>query len=296
MTITVEVLILFAVVLIGALCRKLGYLTDETIHGISQIVVNITLPCLTIVNMQKPFNTDVLINFLLTFGLAFLSIVLCIVLGLLIFKSRPRSRRAVLANLLSFSNCGFMGYPVILAINPDWMIYAVAYNIAFVLASWTVGVSLFQGRENISLRRVLLNPNVIASVIGFVLFCSRITIPAVPTRFLNLVGGLTTPLSMLLIGPRLCGLHLSDFRDKDYHLAALLRLVLLPLLVYVLLRPLPLAPAVMGVLFLLTAMPSASTVAIQAELYGGDVTFAARAVAYSTFLCMLTIPVVSLLL
>lgn len=296
MTIAVEVLILFAVVLIGAVCRELGYLTDETIHGISQLVVNITLPCLTIANMQKPFNTDVLVNFLLTLGLGFLSIVLCMVLGLLIFKKRTHERRTVLANLLSFSNCGFMGYPVILAINPDWMIYAVAYNIAFIFASWTIGVSLFQGIENISLRRVILNPNVIASIIGFILFCTRVTLPTIPTRILNLIGGLTTPLSMLLIGPRLCGLHLSAFRDKDFHLVALLRLVLLPLLVYSLLRPFPLAPAVMSVLFLLTAMPSASTVVIQAELYGGDATFAARSVAYSTFICILTIPIMSLLL
>ena len=53
---------------------------------------------------------------------------------------RPHDRRAVLADLLGFSNCGFMGYPIILAVNPEWMIYAVAYNGGF-------GTVLSEGRD-----------------------------------------------------------------------------------------------------------------------------------------------------
>ena len=70
MSIASQVVILFLVVLVGALCRKLRFFTDETIRGVTQLVVNITLPVLTVYNMQRPFETRVLINFLLTRGLA----------------------------------------------------------------------------------------------------------------------------------------------------------------------------------------------------------------------------------
>ena len=159
MSIASQVVILFLVVLVGALCRKLRFFTDETIRGVTQLVVNITLPVLTVYNMQRPFETRVLINFLLTLGLSIVAILAALLGSLFLFRNRPHDKRAVLANLEGFSNSGFMGYPIILAVNPDWMIYAVAYNIAFVFVTWTVGVSLFQGRQNISLKRVLLTPN-----------------------------------------------------------------------------------------------------------------------------------------
>ena len=296
MSLTSEVIVLFCVVLTGALCRRLNFFTDETIRGTTQIVVNITLPCLTISNMQRDFSMDVLRNFLITLGLSMMLILLAIGGALLLFGKRPHDRLAVLANLQGFSNCGFMGYPIILAFNPDWMIYAVAYNIAYTVFTWTIGLSLYQGKENMSLRRVLLNPNLISAAIGFVLFCTSVRLPVIPAKVLSLLGGLTTPLSMLLIGTRVCGVRPSDFMDRDYHISALLRLVVQPLFVFALMRVLPVAPAVAGTIFLLTAMPSGTMTAMQAELYGGDRVFAARAIAYSTLLSLVTVPLLSMLM
>jgi len=296
MSITSQVIILFLVVLVGAAARMLGYLNDETIQGVTKLVVNITVPCLMISNMQRPFATDVLRNFLITLVLSAAVILAAIFGALWLFRKREHGKRAVLANLMGFSNCGFMGYPIILAINPDWMIYAVSYNVAFTFITWTVGVSLYRGKENMSLKKALLNPNVIAAVIGFIFFCMNCTLPAIPAELFSMLGGLTTPLTMLLIGTRMVGLHLGDFKDVDYHLTAALRLAVLPLLVYAVLRPFPLDEAVFKTMFLLTAMPCGTMTAMQAELYGGDSVFASRAIAYSTLLSLLSVPVISLLL
>ena len=296
MDVTAQVAVLFLVVLVGTLCRRLGYLTDSVIHGITEIVINVALPALTLYNMQREFSQEVFAGFLLTLAGTILTILVSILGGWLLFKNRPHARRAVLANLCGFSNCGFMGYPIILAIHPDWMIYAVAYNIGYSLVSWTVGISVFGGRQAASLKRALLNPNIIASLVGFALFCLRWRWPAVISDALNTVGGLTTPLSMLLIGPRICGIQPKDLKDKDYAFISALRNVILPLLVLLILKPLPLPVPVKGVLFLLTAMPLGTLVAMQAELYGGDVVFASRAVALSTLVSIGTIPLMALLL
>ena len=296
MDVTAQVAVLFLVVLVGTLCRRLGYLTDSVIHGITEIVINVALPALTLYNMQREFSQEVFAGFLLTLAGTILTILVCILGGWLLFENRPHARRAVLANLCGFSNCGFMGYPIILAIHPDWMIYAVAYNIGYSLVSWTVGISVVGGRQAASLKRALLNPNIIASLVGFALFCLRWRWPAVISDALNTVGGLTTPLSMLLIGPRICGIQPKDLKDKDYAFISALRNVVLPLLVLLILKPLPLPVPVKGVLFLLTAMPLGTLVAMQAELYGGDVVFASRAVALSTLVSIGTIPLMALLL
>lgn len=296
MSITAQVIILFLVVLVGVVCRKLGYFTDECIHGTTQLVVNVTLPFLTISNMQRPFSMEVLQNFLLTIALAAAVIGVSMLIALFIFRNRPQRKRAVLANMSAFSNCGFMGYPIILAINPDWMIYAVGYNVAYNILSWTIGVSQFQAKGSISLRRVLLHPNIVSAVIGFVFFCTSFTLPQIPAQVLSLVGGLTTPLSMLLVGTRLCNLRLSEFKDIDYHIVSGLRLIAMPLATLLLMRPFPIAPAVASTVFVLTAMPAATMTAMQAELYDGDTAFAARGIAYSTLLSLLSVPLMSLLL
>ena len=296
MSITTQVVVLFIVVLAGVICRKLGYLNDACIHGMTQLVVNVTLPCTTIVNMQRPFSMDVLHNFVLTLVLSMVIFLAGMLVGWAVFRRRPREKRAVLMSISAFSNCGFMGYPIILAINPDWMIYAVACNIGYLIVAWTIGVSLFCGRENITLRRVLLHPNLVSAAIGFALFALGITIPDVPQQALSLLGSLTTPLSMLLIGTRISGIRLEDFKDRDYHVLAVVRLVVMPLLVYAALLPFHLLPAVAGTLFILMAMPGPTMTGMQAELYGGDVVFAARAIAYTTLLSLISVPLLSALM
>ena len=117
--------------------ESLRFFTDETIRGVTQLVVNITLPVLTVYNMQRPFETRVLINFLLTLGLSRRRHSGGDCAGRVPPLPPPAARQARGACRIwqGFSNCGFMGYPIILAVNPDWMIYAVAYNIAYLSLS-----------------------------------------------------------------------------------------------------------------------------------------------------------------
>jgi len=290
MSVSAQVLILFAIALIGILCRKLGYFNENSMYTTTQLVVNVTMPCMTLVNMQRPFEREVLFGFLITLALSAVLLIVLLLGSMWLFRTREYTRRVVISSLVGVSNSGFMGYPIILAVNPDWMIYAVAYNIAFIFICWTVDVSLFRRDGGIDMRRVLLNPNLISAVIGFALFCMNLSLPAVITEVLSMVGGLTTPLTMLLIGTRMLGLKLSEFKNRDYHYTALLRLVVLPLAVYALMIPAPLPAAVKGVMFLLTAMPAGSTTSMMAELYGKDADFAARGVAYTTLLSLVTIP------
>lgn len=296
MSVSAQVLILFAIALIGILCRKLGYFNENSMYTTTQLVVNVTLPCMTVVNMQRPFEHEVLFGFLVTLILSALLLVVLLLGSMWLFRAREYTRRVVISSLVGVSNSGFMGYPIILAVNPDWMIYAVAYNIAFIFVCWTMNVSLFRRDKGVELRRVLLNPNLISALIGFALFCMSVTLPAVLTEVLSMVGGLTTPLTMLLIGTRMIGLRPAEFKNRDYHFTAALRLVIIPLALYGMLLLTPLPAAVKGVMFLLTAMPSGSTTSMLAELYDKDADFAARGVAYTTLLSLVSIPLMCQLL
>ena len=296
MSIASQCAVLFIVVLVGVFCRKRGFFTDEVIRGVTQLVVNITVPALTISSMQRPFDGEVLTGVLYTMLFTALVTVASLGLGFLLFRKYPQKRRSVMVSISAFTNCGFMGFPIVLAFNPDWMIYAVAFSSTACILLWSLGVLLFTSREDFSAKRILLNPNIVSAVIGFVFFLGNITLPALVQESLSLVGGLTTPMTMLLIGTRVCGIQLAALRDRDYHIAALLRLVVMPLLVFAAMRPLPLSEPVKGIVFLLTAMPAGTVIAMQAELYDGDAVFASRAIAWTTLLALLTVPVLGQLL
>lgn len=297
MSITSQVVLLFIVVIVGALCRHLRFLTDQSISDVTKLVVNVTLPCVTIYNMQRAFEPSVFVNFLITLVLTFIFIAAAMLLShFVFFRSKPERRRPVLSNMQAFSNCGFMGYPIILAINPDLMIYAVGYNIAYTILLWTLGAALFSGKESVNLKKALLHPTIIAAVIGLVVFCGNIRLPLFVQESLSLIGGLTTPLSMLLVGTRVYGIKFDFMRDMDVHITVLLRLIVQPLLLLGICTLLPIAHEVTQVIFILTAMPIGTMVAMLAELSGGDSTFAARCIAYSTLLSLFTVPVMCMLL
>ena len=296
MSVITQVLMLFVVILIGIFCRWKKYFTPEVVRGVTQIIVNVSLPCLTLSTMQRPFAAEEFHNFLYVFVLSVLLVLISVAVCLPIYRRHRHERRAVLINFAIFCNSIFMGYPIIKAINPDWMIYAVSYNVTFTFFAWTLGNGLFGSKESKNLLKLLINPNIIAATIGFCMFCTGISLPSLATNVLELVGGLTTPLAMLLIGSRLYGVRLADFRDWDYHICAFLRLIAIPLLLYGLLTLLHVPLAVRNTMFLLTIMPNNTMVVNQAELYGGDHVFGARAVAYTTLLSLITIPVMSLLL
>ena len=294
MNIAYQVAILFLLVLTGMLCRRLKIMNDATIAGTTALVLQITLPCLTLYNMQREFSMEMLLGFLFAMLLGVITILIGLAVGYVLYLKKPKARRIVAAHVLAFSNCGFMGYPVILAVNPDWMIYAVAYNMAYNIVFWTAGAALYgTGNLRERLLKIVTNPTLIASVVGFVLFCFRFTWPGLLYDTLGTIGNITTPLSMLLIGTRVYGIRLSDLRDRDYVLLTALRLVLYPLAVLFVLKPLGIPAAVAGSMVVMTAMPAGSLVSMLAESEHGDVSFAARIVAFSTLISLVTIPVIA---
>ena len=296
MAIASQVFVLFAVVLAGILSRKLKYFTDETIHGVSELVVNITLPCLTVYNMQRPYSKEVLFNFFLTFFLSLVLISAALFLSYFLFAHSPRERRGILSNLCAMSNCGFMGYPMIMVINPEYMIYAVSFNIAYSVIAWTVGISLVSGETRVHLRQILLNPCLISSLLGLLLFSFNIMLPDTFSDILETIGSLTTPLSMLLVGTRISGLKLSEFTHWEYPVVAVMRLLLFPAASFFLLSLLPVSQDVIRTIFILFAMPCGTLTSIQAELCNRDASFAARNITLTTLLSLATIPLICQLL
>jgi hypothetical protein len=177
------------------------------------------------------------------------------------------------------------------------MIYAVILMLPFNLLSYALGPLMLTGGMRDFNWKQMLTPCVVASFIALVMTLLRLRPPALVGQCLDLVGDATVPLSLMIIGSMLAG---QSFRQvfASWRLWGLtaMRLVILPVLLWLVLRALRLTGMVMNVAVLQIAMPVAANGTMLALAYGGDVETMAQATFLTTLLSMLTVPLMVTLL
>lgn len=295
MAVFLQVITLFLLIFCGFFSAK-GKLVDENgISTLNKIVLYFALPALTLYGLQKDASPELIHDLILVF---FISLAIMILSGLIayfLYRSEPNERRSVLTNLSMLSNSAYMGYPVVIAtLGEDMLIYAVVFVGAFNLMCWTFGSFFFGGISAIQPKKLLTNPSLIAVLVGLVLFLTGWRLPGFINDALSMMGNVTTPLAMFVIGARLIDLRFAHLQDWKLLLACALRLIIFPAAV-LLLRFTGLPAAVVSVLYICTAMPCAATTAMQIEMYHCDNSLASRGVALSTAFSILTLPLMLLL-
>lgn len=292
-----QVLTLFLLILVGWGVRRVGIFTDEVTAGVSRFLINVALPALVIDSMQIPFDPALAregAELALAAGAYYAGVVLFAIIFPRLIRARP-DERAVFSFLVVFANTGFMGYPVVLAIWGEEAVFLAAiYNLLFSLLVFTVGILILtgskEGGRSIS-PRVLLSPGIVSVGVGLALFFLSVDLPEVIGGPIAMLGGLTTPLSMIVIGALLARLDpRTIFGNPRVYVYAGVRLLLLPLAALVLLRPFVTDPLVLGVCVVLAAMPGATNAALFAEEYGVNPELASQSVFITTLFCIATIP------
>lgn len=296
----IAILSLFAMIAAGFFARRHGYLGEERLYQISHVLVNIALPALTISSMQVP-NTGPAIGMVeSTLAVAFAYYLGAFLLAILICRFLPSApgEKGVFQFMLVFPNVGFMGIPVSeVILGPDSLFYVILFNLPFNLLVFTMGVWLLaRGRAERPDLRLLLTPGLLASFVGLGLFLAGYHIPFPVDTALDWIGKATTPLAMIVVGALLATLPVSRLAgDWRIGVVSALRLVVLPVLAFLLLSPFIADRLLLFTTVLLVAMPVAANTVLLSEEYGVDATLASQGVFLSTLLSCLTIPLIDYL-
>jgi len=289
-----QVLTLFLLMGVGLAARRVGCITEAVSKGLSEFLMSFCMPMLVLSSFLRPFSAGMLANAgrMLLYGL--IINLMLVGLGRLLFLKASPEKRPALAFITAFSNSGFMGIPLLAALFPiGGVFYGAVFGIAFTVCMFTLGVMLFNpGGSRPSLGQVLLNPVILSTFAGILCFLFSVRLPVPVTSCLNLVGGMTSPLSMLIIGAMLGEVKLRDIwgGPAEYAVSAA-RLLLAPLLTLVVCRLLHVDPILARILVILEALPAATIVAVFAEKYDGDRAFVSRCTFLTTALSILTIPI-----
>jgi len=289
---------------IGYTGRKTGILTDPLNAGMSSVMIKITLPCTIFVSMMRPFTSELLLESLATLFITAVVFLFGYVVGMALARIMRISdgEKRVWQFALVFPNVAYMGFPVIQALYGHYgMVYTAMANVSFQVLAFSLGVYLFNKKSDsdvkANLRAIAYNPALIVTGIAFIFFVTGFRLPAPIFEGVRLVGDMTVPLSMLLVGSILAKSRVIELvSDPKVLPVVFMRLVGIPLITFSILRLFIHNPVMLGVIVVLSAMPAAALTVIFAEQYKGDTAVASRLVAISSFLCLFTIPLISLLL
>jgi predicted permease len=293
MAVLSRVLSIFFLMLIGYIARRTKVLAPTMMQGLSGLLLNVAIPFTILASFDRSIPHSAIPDLLQVAVWAIAIHGFAIVMSVLIYRKFPHRERSVLSYITVFSNCGFMGFPVVLSVfGKVGVMYASVYVVVFNIFLWTYGISLFE-RESSGgkLLKVITNPGNVSVVIGFIIWLLPFNLPASITGSIDMVSNMTTPLSMIVVGATLADVPLKGiFKGAALWWGTAVRLLVLPLLVYFLMRFAGIDSLPAKVSMFLVAMPAAAQTVIFAERYGADVELASRLVFLTTILSTITIP------
>lgn len=300
---------LFLLMGVGWVSVKTKIVPPAASAPMSSLLLKVTLPCTIFSSLAtREFDSAFLVDgvIIIVIGLVLFPLYAALSWGISKVLKVPAGRRGIWSFGATFCNNGFMGFPVALALfGEEGLALTAILGIPFNLLIYTAGAKMVcmdlpRGAEGggLSWRGAVFSAINLAIVLGVVFYCGQIAVPEVIMTPIQHLSNLTTPLSMLVTGMNLAQGKLGEqVRDREALTSSLVRLLAFPLLAWALLLCLPVNSAlVSGVILVGMAMPAPAVATILGEQYGGCTQLAARTVFLSSLLCIVTIPLVSLLL
>ena len=291
-------MILFAIGM-GYLANRLRILDEEGNRKLTKLVLNITIPGLILSAVMTGEAQPDMGTVLSVWKMAavYYGVELLTVLVLPPLLGGTAGQKGVWRFSLLFTNAIFIGYSVLGALYGEWAVfYAVMLTLPVNVLSFSLGPLMLGGRRRFNWRS-LCTPSLISSVLSLVIVLAGILVPAMAGEILGFVGGMTAPLSLLVLGSVLGGMPLGRvFAMPRIWGLSLFRLVVMPTALLFLLRPMGLDPIVLGVGVVIMATPAAVNGFMISMEYGGDSECMAQTIFLSTLCSMVTIPLVTTLL
>ncbi|MGI6664829.1 MAG: AEC family transporter [Christensenellaceae bacterium] len=307
--IVVTLLILMS---IGYFLTAKKWIDDKVAHFLSQLVLWIGVPASTFDNMFNHFSAEMLAGA----GIALLAPLASVILSFLIaipvarlFKVE-KHRRGIFYNMFAFSNTIFIGLPVSQALFGESATpYALFYYMGNTITVWTLGIYALQRDGNVRAGNVekqkifsmatlkkILSPGLVSFVLALGLVMLDFKMPLFAEKTFRYLGSICTPLALIFIGHVIYNIGLKNLRfQKDTWGVLIGRLIVSPVLVYLLVILIG-APLDMSKVFIVqAAMPVMSNAPILAKAYGSDSEFASETMALTTLLSMITMPLLMML-
>lgn len=286
-------LVLLSILVIGIICSRLKIVSKEGQESLSNLLLNLVLPCNIIASFSSHVESDNMArNLVLALVISGIIQVLAVAFGGKLFKKFPKNEKDVMHYGLICSNSSFIGMPVAENIYGSLgVVYVSMFQLPIRITMWTSGLALFTKVDRKSaIKTILVHPCIVSMAIGIIIMIFSPPLPGFVTSTIDYLSKCTIPLSMLIIGCILSECSIKEIFDRSAVYFSVIRLVIFPLVIFVILKVLGVDDVLLGVSVIMSGMPAGSTTVILADKYDGDGHYASKVMFVSTLLSMLTIP------
>ncbi len=293
-----KIIEMFLILMIGAAALKAGFADSETSKKLSAILLNVISPCVIIMSYQIDFDKGLIIGLAVTAGLSAASFLLAILLSRLVIRSKGNPDMAVERMSIVYSNCGFIGVPLINGLlGAKGVFFMTAYITVFNILIWSHGIMLMSGKAGSLMDTVknFLHPSTFAIGAGIFFFVIGLHLPEVVGNSLSMIGAMNTPVAMLISGMNLAESELlSCLKNPRTYMISFVKLVVIPLLTLLLLAAARADRTIAVTILTAAACPSGAMGTMFALQYNKDSGYASKLLAVTTALSLFTIPAVML--
>lgn len=282
LTVLDVVMPVFLLAAVGFAWVRAGF--EYRVEFVTRLAMTLSVPCLIFLAlMQTEVAPQALRTLTLASAAAYGAVTVVFWAGL---RIAGLDIRTYLAPLI-FGNTGNLGLPLALfAFGEAGLGYAVVVFAVMAVCSFTFGVWLVSGGG--SLRRVVQEPMVAATLLGALFLWQGWETPQVLTRSLELIGQMAIPMMLITLGVAIARLHPAGLW-RALVLSAV-KVAVCVGLAFGVGTALGLSAVPLAVLVLQLGTPVAVTSYLLAEKYGADSASVAGLVVVSTLMSVGTIP------
>lgn len=297
---SVGILLLYAVP--GFILSKTKAVTTDALPAFAKVLMYVCQPCLTLYTFNDSEFSGKLFGQMLLFLLV-ITLVQILTMGCfyLIFRKKQENVKYRIYTVAStFVNCSFFGVPVLQALLPgtNAVVFSNMYFVSMSLLGWTLACAIItRDRKYISVKNILLNPAILIMAVALPLFIFGVKLPSKLYDAVSIVGKMTTPLCMLIMGVRLGSMSFKKiFANKTAYAIVLVNQIVYPLIALGAASLIPWEPYIRQAAYIMACCPVASVILNFAELVGEGQEDAANMLLLGTILSVVTMPVMLLIL
>ena len=295
-TILYKTVIMLFLIAVGILCSKTKLISAASNKELSKFVLQVVNPVVIFMSYQTDYRPELVRNLLLTFVISIGAISAAVLLAYVFVRKKQGREFEIERFSATYSNCGFMGIPLVSAVYGDeGVFYLTAFITVFNIFVWTHGVILISGEKNFKqVVKVFYSPTIISIVLGIITFFLHFRLPAPAEDALGLIKELNTPLAMLVSGVTIAGTNVMKMlKNCRVYYICLLKLLVIPLIIAV---PLSLLTGVDDkvrmTILVAAAAPPAAICTLFSLRYGKNSIYASEIFAAGTILSVCTLPLV----
>ena len=295
-----QTLYLFMFIIMGYVLCRFRIMPENSDSILAKLENYIFMPALVMGTFIDKFTVDNL----QTTGKIFLDstiaelavIVIAYILSVMIIKEKYMRNICIYG--LSFSNFSFMGTAVVGALFPDIFFEYIVFTLPIwiIIYLWGVPALLIPNKGGSSLKdnlKKFINPMFIGMLIGMVIGITQIPLPDAVNSVISNCSNCMSPVAMLMTGMAIAYIDIKKvFRDIRVYLIALCRLVVLPLIVALTFKFLPISETVYICSVISAAMPLGLNIIIIPSAYGQDTTVPASMALMAFLFACITIPII----